>query len=138
MEYAADRHVARLVGSRAAEEPLLAFGAVGIAAEQAWVGIRHLWQHGRSPSDLAGFIAEHYHRHQPGLLTAARAAIERDHSPWHARRLTTKQRIAKLRWREVRAIYWERRAGREVFREFEGLCRRATGMVVGSRAEAAR
>jgi Zn-dependent protease with chaperone function len=137
MEYAADRHAARLVGSDAAEEALLAIAAVEIAADQAWVGILHLWQHGRSPSDLAGFIAEHYRRHQPALFTAARAAIERGRSPWHARRPTYKQRIAKLRWREVRAMYWERRAVSEVLGDFEGLCKRATGMAWSS-SEVAR
>jgi len=126
MEYDADRYEARLVGASTAIETLAELTRLHVASQGAWSEAATHWRDGKLADDLPALILDHRQRFGPELLQSLAEIDAGAMRPWYASHPSARERAASLANEPRGGILADTRPARELFANFEGICREAS------------
>ena len=126
MEFDADRYSARVVGARVTAATLSEIPRLDAAAQAAWAEVNFHWREGRLTSDLPGRVADLRQEFKPETLKAMDDQNRRAKRAWYSTHPSHAERRKSLLPEPPEGVYTDERPARELFADFDRLCRTAS------------
>lgn len=126
MEFDADAHQVRFVGSKAAIDTWPQILGLGMAAEQADAKLAEHWKNRKLPEDLPAFIASVARRLSPDSKASIKRNIEQRHTGWFDSHPATGVRIDAMRKLDEPGVFRLDEPATNLFTNFRDASRRAS------------
>ncbi len=126
MEFDADAHEVRFVGSKAAIDTWPQIIGLGMAAEQADAKLAEHWKNRKLPEDLPAFIASVARRLSPDSKAAIKRHTEERHTGWFDSHPATGVRIETMRKLDEPGVFKLDEPATTLFTNFRDASRRAS------------
>lgn len=126
MELDADRYSARVVGARVTAATLAEIPRLDAAARAAWSEVNWHWREGRLTSDLPGRVADLRQSFRTETLNEIDGQNRRAKRAWHSTHPSHAERRKSLLPEPPEGVYQDESPARELFADFDRLCRTAS------------
>ncbi len=131
MEYDADLHEIRLVGSRVFESMLSRLSQLSFGGQIAWNDVSQCWEEGRLVDDIPMLAAANTRHLGPSIVSFLETASQNETTGWLDTHPSTADRLARARAENDDGVF---RADSDLaeasasilFKDFTALCKRAT------------